>query len=43
MLFNETYDGKTKWGLTNAITEYARDLSDIDKREYLERQAFIVA
>lgn len=42
-LFNETYDGKTKWGLTNAITEYARDLSDIDKREYLERQAFIVA
>ena len=30
-------------GLTNAITEYARDLSDIDKREYLERQAFIVA
>lgn len=42
-LFNETYDGHTNWGLTNAITEYARDIQDIEKRESLERQAFRIA
>lgn len=43
MLYKHTYGGGTKWALTNAITEYARDLEDITKRETLERLALKVA
>lgn len=42
-LYNEVYDGKSKWGLANAITEFARDLKDINRREYIERLAYKIA
>lgn len=42
-LYNNVYDGHTKWGMTNAITEFARDVKDINRREYLERLAIKVA
>lgn len=43
MLYNTTYGGKTKWALTNAITEFARDTNNIDRREMLETRALNVA
>ena len=42
-LYQTVYDGHTKWGMANAITEFARDLNDINRREFLERAAFKVA
>lgn len=42
-LYQLTYGGKTKWALTNAITEFARDIKDIDRREMLEARALRVA
>lgn len=42
-LYEEVYDGHSKWGMANAITEFARDLKDINRREYLERAAFRAA
>jgi capsular polysaccharide biosynthesis protein len=42
-LYENTYDGRTRWGMANAITEFARDLKDINRREYIERAAFRVA
>lgn len=43
MLYNETYGGKTKWALVNAITEFARDVNNLDRREMLETRALNVA
>lgn len=42
-LYSTVYDGHTKWGMANAITEFARDLTDINRRESLERAAFKAA
>lgn len=42
-LYENVYDGSTKWGMANAITEFARDLKDINRREYIERAAFRAA
>lgn len=42
-LYQYTYGGKTKWDMANAITKFARDLKDINRREYLERAAFKAA
>lgn len=42
-LYNEVYDGKTKWDFVNAVTEFARDLNDINRREWLERMAYRAA
>lgn len=42
-LYKQTYGGKTKWDLVNAITEFARDTNAIDRREYLEKKALKVA
>lgn len=42
-LFESVYDGHSKWGMANAITEFARDLNDINRREFLERAAFRAA
>lgn len=42
-LFKDTYDGRTKWGFINAVTEFARDINDINRREYLEKAAFKAA
>lgn len=42
-LYNTVYDGHSKWGMANAITEFARDLKDINRREFLERAAFRAA
>lgn len=42
-LYETVYDGHSKWGMANAITEFARDLKDINRREFLERAAFRVA
>lgn len=38
-----TYGGNSKWSLVNAITEFARDIKDIDRREFLETRAIKVA
>lgn len=38
-----TYGGKTKWAMTNAITEFARDIKDITRRTALESKALVVA
>ena len=43
MLYNTTYGGKTKWAMVNAITEFARDCGNIDRREMLEARALKVA
>lgn len=42
-LYKTTYDGRSKWGMANAISEFARDIKDINRREYLEKRAFLVA
>ena len=42
-LYFNTYDGHSKWAMVNAITEFARDLKDINRREYLEKNALIAA
>lgn len=42
-LYEGTYDGQTKWGMANAITEFARDLQDINRREFIEKAAFKAA
>lgn len=42
-LYEGTYDGQTKWGMANAITEFARDLQDINRREFIEKAAFRAA
>ena len=42
MLYKTTYGGKTKWDMVNAITEYARDLTDVEKRIQLESHALNV-
>ena len=42
-LYQLTYGGKTKWALVNAVTEFARDINDIDRREMLEARALKVA
>lgn len=42
-LYSTVYDGHTKWGMANAITEFARDLTDINRREYIEKTAFKAA
>ena len=34
------YGGKTKWQLIQAVTEYARDIKDINRREFLETRAY---
>lgn len=38
-----SYGGKTKWAMTNAITEFARDIKDINRRTVLESKALAVA
>lgn len=42
-LYTNTYGGRTKWDLANAITEFARDIKNIERREYLERKALSAA
>lgn len=42
-LFSNTYGGKTKWDMVNAISEFARDTNNIDRREHLEKLALKVA
>ena len=42
-LFNNTYDGHTKWGFVNAITEFARDVKNVEKRIFLEKKALEIA
>ena len=42
-LYETVYGGNTKWALVNAITEFARDTKNIDKREVLEKKALLVA
>lgn len=42
-LYRDVYGGQTKWALTNAITQYARDVNSIEMRTSLERRALIVA
>ena len=42
-LFNDTYGGRTQWGFAQAISEYARDLPNLQKRDALERRALLVA
>jgi hypothetical protein len=42
-LFTKTYGGKTKWDMVNAISEFARDTNNIDRREHLEKLALKVA
>lgn len=42
-LYHLTYKGKTKWALTNAITEFARDIKDVERRTYLESLALKVS
>ena len=39
----ERYGGKTKWDMTNAITEFARDASNIEKRVFIEKKALLAA
>lgn len=41
--YNLKYDGKTKYALTNAITEFAKGINDIDRREYVESLALTVS
>ena len=42
-LFTLTYGGKTRWAMVNAITEFARDIKDINRRTLLESKALLVA
>ena len=42
-LYHTTYGGWTKWAMMQAVTEFARDVKDIDRRTFLERNAFKVA
>lgn len=42
-LYTNTYGGRTKWDMVNAISEFARDLKNVDRREYLETRALLVA
>jgi len=42
-LYKTVYDGQTKWGMVSAITEFARDIKDINRREYIEKAALKAA
>lgn len=42
-IYTDTYGGKTKWDMVNAITEFARDEKKLERREYLEKKAIQVA
>ena len=42
-IYNESYNGESKWDLCNAITEYAHDVGNISERIRLERLATQVA
>lgn len=42
-LYSLTYGGRTKWDMVNAISEFARDIKNVDRREYLESKALLVA
>lgn len=42
-LYTDTYGGKTKWAMVNAITEFARDERKLERREQLEKKAILVA
>lgn len=42
-LYSFTYGGKTKWDMVNAITEFARDVKSIERRELLESKALVIA
>lgn len=42
-LFNNVYGGKSKWAMVNAVTEFARSIENIERREYLESRALKVA
>lgn len=37
------YGRNSKWAMVNAVTEFARDIKDINRREYLEKSALRVA
>lgn len=41
--YNVKYGGDTKYALTNAITEFAKGINDIDRREYVESLALTVS
>lgn len=41
--YNLKYDGNTKYALTNAITEFAKGINDIDRREYTESLALVIS
>lgn len=42
-LYSTTYEGGSRWSMVNAITEFARDINDINRRESIERLAFRAA
>lgn len=42
-LFNTTYGGESRWGMAQAIAEFARDRSNTMVRDTLERRALEVA
>lgn len=42
-LFNTTYGGESRWGMAQAIAEFARDRSNTMVRDALERRALEVA
>lgn len=42
-LYLTTYEGGSRWNMVNAITEFARDIADINRRESIERLAFRAA
>lgn len=41
--YSNEYGSRSRWALANAITEYARDIKDIQRREFLEGRALLVA
>lgn len=42
-IYQTVYNGKSRWDMVNAITEFARDVEDINRREFLESKALEVA
>lgn len=42
-LYSTAYEGGTRWKMINAITEFARDINDVNRRESIEKAAFKAA
>jgi len=41
--YSEEFNYRSRWALMNAVTEFARDINDINKRTFLERRIYKVA